>query len=54
MENLDKIANELKKMDKKSRKEMLDTLSRDPKIMEQVSSLMDNPEFAKKLKDLLR
>ncbi|MBQ8605287.1 MAG: hypothetical protein IJ408_00985 [Clostridia bacterium] len=54
MENLDKLANELKGMDADKRKQMLSKLSRDPKIMKQVSELMENPEFVKKLKDLLR
>ena len=54
MQDIEKLAKELKAMDKASRKEMLSKLARDPKLTEQVASLMEDPAFVKKLKDLLR
>ncbi len=54
MENLDKIIQEIKGMDKTKRNELLGELSKDKKTMEQVRGLLSDPEMKKKLKDLLR
>ena len=54
MENLDKIIQEIKGMDKTKRKQLLSEISKDQKTMEQVTNLLRDPEMKKKLKDLLR
>ena len=53
MDNFEKIAKELKGMDKGKRKELLSEIKKDPEIMKQVSAFLDNPDVQKKLKDLL-
>lgn len=54
MDNLDEIIKGLKNMDKSQRKELLNELSKNPDAMKQVSSLLQNSDIQKKLKDLLK
>ena len=52
--NLEKIIKEVKSMDKSKRKQLLDSISRDPKAMEQLTGLLQNPDIQSKLKDFLK
>ena len=54
MQDIEKLANQLKGMDKESRKEALSKLAQNKELTDKVSKLMEDPAFVKKLKDLLK
>ena len=53
MDKFEKIAKELKSMDKSRKTALVNEIKKDPEIMKQVSAFLENPDVAKKLKDLL-